>query len=426
MPTITDNFIFRSSLPNFERDRVNTVNDLKTTEDGTLDIGHIVYVISEGIHYIYKGYGVDPEPLIPDNILDVSDLRGDITDIAANVSNNTLNIEDHESRIEELENDSNNYRDEVLNEAKSYTDTQIDNELDDYYTKTESSTIFATRADLDRLSNSYNPDNNLNNAHITWDSNFDIGNILGQTGDEIRSDYNYSQILDKILFKKESPIVTPPTTTISRKDGKTELIMEIGNKLPNPNEFLVSSVDGKIIYPWKNNEEILRTNGINGDQSSTIVIFNDNGGEVSSGTFTNPGIYKVYWRCAFKSTGKQSYDSLGKNNEDIWSSNQRVDSENYITYFITKPVTNHSKNDEKILIMWDETEMEVYLECVPSGQKEQSFTLPRPMKRIYVYNDIAGDYAESDTNHYSRSGYKYTYNSTKYGHRGAVKLKIVF
>lgn len=424
MPTITDNFIFRSSLPNFERDRVNTVNDLKTTEDGTLDIGHIVYVISEGMHYIYKGYGVDPEPLIPDNILDISDLRGDITDIAANVSDNTLNIKDHESRIEELENDSNNYRDEVLNEAKSYTDTQIDSELDDYYTKIESNTIFATRADLDRLSNNYNPNNDLDNAYVTWDSNFDK-NIFGETGSSIRNDYNYSQILDKILFKKELPIVTSPTTTISRNDGKTELIMKIGDKLPNSNEFSVSTTDGKIIYPWKNNEEVLRTNGINSKQSSTIIILDDNGEQVLTSTFTNSGIYKVYWRCTFKSTQERSYDSLGKDNKDAWDSSQQVDSENYITYFITKPVINHSKNNEEILIKWD-NEMVVYLECSPSGQKEQSFTLPRPMKRIYVYNDVAGDYAESDINHYNRSGYRYTYNHSKYGHRGAVKLKIVF
>lgn len=420
MPTIlTDNFKFRSSLPNFERDRVNTLNDLKSVEDGTLDIGHIVYVISEGIHYIYKGYGIDPEPLIPDNILDISDLREDIIDIAANVSDNTLNIEDHKSRIEELENNSNNYKDEVLSEAKDYTDAQVDSKLEDYYTKTESDIKYATVSELNRLSNSYNPNNDLDNAVITWGKG-DDDNLYGQQGKSIRNNYTYNQILDKILFKKEIPEIVNPTITISHNDGQTEFIGKINDSIPN---LICTWTDGEIKYPWKNN--VLYTNGPDTNNNWEQICIK-NGIRYESSTFNDIGEYRFYWEGKFNSNYQKVYDNRGELILDSWDRQRLVRSENYITYFITKPVINHSNNNEEILIRWDETEMEVYLECAPSGQKEQSFTLPRLMKRIYVYNDIAGDYAESDTNHYNRSGYKYTYNSTKYGHRGAVKLKIVF
>lgn len=419
MPTIlTDNFKFRSSLPNFERDRVNTVNDLKTTEDGTLDIGHIVYVISEGIHYIYKGYGIDPEPLIPDNILDISDLQNEVIDIHTEVSEITSNIQDHESRIQEIENNSTDHRDEILAEAKNYTDTHVQNSLGNYYTKLESDTKYATVSELNRLSNNYNPSNNLDNAIITWGKE-DDDNLYGQIGKDIRNNYTYSQILDKVLFKREIPEIILPSIIIQQQESQDNIVIgKIGDPIPN---LTCTWINGKIKYPWK--ADVLYTNGPDTNNNwEQICIKDDIRYENSS--FNTIGEYRFYWEGKFNSNYQKAYDNKGELVIDSWDRQRLVRSENYITYYITKPVINHSNNEE-ILVKWDD-EMEVKLNCSPSGQKEQSFTLPREMKKIYVYNDVAGDYAESNINQYIKSGYRYTYNHSKYGHRGAVKLKIVF
>lgn len=56
MPSIVTNFKFRSNSPNFERDQVRKIKDLRLAEMCDYDIGHIVYCIENNKHY---AFGID-------------------------------------------------------------------------------------------------------------------------------------------------------------------------------------------------------------------------------------------------------------------------------------------------------------------------------------------------------------------------------
>ena len=54
MPQITSNFIFRSKLPNFERDSFDTMQAMRDVDPSWIDEGHISYCKADGIHYKFS------------------------------------------------------------------------------------------------------------------------------------------------------------------------------------------------------------------------------------------------------------------------------------------------------------------------------------------------------------------------------------
>lgn len=55
MPVIGENIILASTQPNFSRDSVKTISDLKNAKIKHYDVGHIVYCTETDKHYIFKG-----------------------------------------------------------------------------------------------------------------------------------------------------------------------------------------------------------------------------------------------------------------------------------------------------------------------------------------------------------------------------------
>lgn len=53
MPSIVTNFKFKSTAPNFERDQIKYLNDLKNAKLEDYDIGHIVFCIEGNKHYVF-------------------------------------------------------------------------------------------------------------------------------------------------------------------------------------------------------------------------------------------------------------------------------------------------------------------------------------------------------------------------------------
>lgn len=54
MPRIGANFIFDSAEPNFQRDAM-TRSQMENITNQDLDIGHIVFNLTDNCHYIFKG-----------------------------------------------------------------------------------------------------------------------------------------------------------------------------------------------------------------------------------------------------------------------------------------------------------------------------------------------------------------------------------
>lgn len=55
MPTIGESITLKSSKPNFERDQVKLLSDLRNARVTQYDLGHIVYCIEDGNHYKFNG-----------------------------------------------------------------------------------------------------------------------------------------------------------------------------------------------------------------------------------------------------------------------------------------------------------------------------------------------------------------------------------
>ena len=55
MPVIGESLILASTQPNFTRDKVKSILDLKNVKLKQYDVGHIVYCSEDGRHYIFEG-----------------------------------------------------------------------------------------------------------------------------------------------------------------------------------------------------------------------------------------------------------------------------------------------------------------------------------------------------------------------------------
>lgn len=59
MPVIGENIILASTQPNFSRDQVKNISDLLNVKIKQYDVGHIVYCVEDGRHYIFKGNNIE-------------------------------------------------------------------------------------------------------------------------------------------------------------------------------------------------------------------------------------------------------------------------------------------------------------------------------------------------------------------------------
>lgn len=59
MPVIGESIVFKSTSPNFDRDSVKSLQNLKEVNTRQYDIGHIVYCEEDGIHYKFMGKAVE-------------------------------------------------------------------------------------------------------------------------------------------------------------------------------------------------------------------------------------------------------------------------------------------------------------------------------------------------------------------------------
>lgn len=59
MPVIGESIVFKSTSPNFDRDSVKSLQNLKEVNTRQYDIGHIVYCEEDGIHYKFMGKTVE-------------------------------------------------------------------------------------------------------------------------------------------------------------------------------------------------------------------------------------------------------------------------------------------------------------------------------------------------------------------------------
>lgn len=321
---------------------------------------------------------------------------------------------------------------------------------------------YAKPEDISSLLNSYSPDVSYKNKWVGVET---AGNLVGKTGEEIALErHSYSSVLDQIIFVDYEPIVSEPSADVALKedwDGgmsidwydkeKRIILVKDGSVGPDGGDFYPTNVvDAMISYPKNITLDPHFTNGpiLSSDEKQTSVGFckvqNENGDwdyyKKDDNIYHVPSTLEAgeyrYYIATYFTKGSPAINNNGLTVKE-WDENTPIESKDYITIIASKPsyYTTPKGDVENPLQLWGDNMVDT-MELLPSCQCIQQFSTPKPLKYLYIWNDLAGGYARVP----SKDGvpaymigtidekgyYKYSYDSDTFGHRGGIKVKIEF
>jgi hypothetical protein len=554
MPQIFQNFIFRSKLPNFERDGFDTMDEMMAVNPEWMDEGHISYLREDGKHYIYHTVNNKASwtALIPEEIEDLDDVlvyntkeemsKVSHDDIALGriaycredkqiyyfAYDNTYEMDDPNQAVFDQYGtgffhllvdiaDSDYVKESELSEMGYVTKEEVSDikargiktfktqkemaeypfpedpdkpdefiaygqivfceedsyhyycfrEVGDFLLVPEKNTGFFKRVKgitETNLTGLYEPVNVRPSAWVETE----IGNFAGKTPEDLKH-MPYDELFENIIFKASEPEFVMPEAWIGllgdwnmieydeENNTKTYLV-KVGDTSPSQGNFSTEfdenhkTTRGSIIYknyPNKDGSlgrelywagETITENNVSGDELASYV-YRVYKGEESKGVKlpeVELGDQEYRFRVYYKNGNdvKNSHGDIipGKK----WNNKREVISGNRIIINGTKPWYKLVGDElvEQPLIRWED-EMSVIIDVGPTSSDKQSFVVPRRPKSISVYNGLTGSFVPSFIEDYiydeldahyidGTMGYSYTFNTSKCGHRGAVKLKVVF
>lgn len=331
---------------------------------------------------------------------------------------------------------------------------------------------YAKPEDISSKLNTYAPAEENRNKWISSDL---AGDLSGLTGQEVAiRGYSYSAVLDQILFGKFTPEITDPYVDVQLKDNwdgkgyinwydkeKRIIVVKSGSTGPDGGDFLpINAKDAVMSYPKGIDLSTNYTNGIlpstnlkQGsvgfckiqDENGEWVYFKKDNNIYHVPTKLELGEYR-YYIAAYFQKGSPALNNEGFTVSE-WNENTAVESENYITIIASKPTYYNSKDGfiENPLVFWGDNMVD-HMTLPPTCHAEQIFMLPKKIKELYIWNDIKGDYALVPMVYQNVEGvitdnlvpsyfdelidengyYMYKYDVNNQGHRGEIKIKVVF
>lgn len=491
MPQLHSNFELNSKLPNFTRDSFKTWDEMMGVNPNHIDEGHISFCETKdgkiiNKHFIYltdKDGSPSWVELIPNQLAvdTVKDLDNDLADSlqpGSIVFVKNIDKLYYKGYTKYLENQGvlSGYFHPILT-VDEITDTflsQVDADKDylkkddatntylsqadadknyltklaakqDYLSKENAELTYAKKEDIAGLIDKYEPSDKFLNTTIAVDV---ADGLKGQTGSQVRSEeYSWGQVFDKILFKEVIPQTTLPSIQIellpkwSQNVDKINDIWVVDESKPAPDSscFGYTNVKHAQILYDNGNVQYTRDVIINSATHTNSKVFckvldnegnwnyvEQDGDIYHIPTTLSVGSYRYYYEAYFR-----NYNPLKNNSGEVvsyWNEKTPILSSNYIEINVSKPVQYNTINGmvSNPILYWGK-DMTDYFELDATCKVEQKFILPRPAKKIYIWNDLCG-YAEdlsfmetvSDTN------YIYSYPHKTEGHRGAIKIKVEF
>ena len=315
----------------------------------------------------------------------------------------------------------------------------------DYLSKENAELTYAKKEDIAGLIDKYEPSDKFLNTTIAVDV---ADGLKGQTGSQVRSEeYSWGQVFDKILFKEVIPQTTLPSLQIellpkwSQNVDKINDVWIVDESKPAPDSscFGYTNVEhAQILYDNGNEpytREVIINSATHTNSKVFCKVFDDEGnwnyveqdGDIYHiPTSLSVGSYRYYYEAYFR-----NHKPLKNNSGEIvsyWDEKTPILSSNYIEINVSKPVQYNTINGmvSNPILYWDK-DMTDYFELDATCKVEQKFILPRPAKKIYMWNDLCG-YAEDSSfmETVSDTNYIYSYPHTTEGHRGAIKIKVEF
>lgn len=310
-----------------------------------------------------------------------------------------------------------------------------------------------------------------------WVGSDEYGELSGKTKAEINGKYTYSGVFDEILFNRINPEHTQPSLSVDLDtsysdnrsswfvrnniswldESKRTILVPAYSVTPNSEDFIAKDInDSYISYPESYikiyGEEIAQyTDGLRlGSDGYPRTIgnckirnnegewddYSDNYGLPTTETLA-PGEYHYHIIGYF--AGKNPIiNNFNEKIKEPWASDDNpIESENFITLYASKPMYYNTVEGmkETELKIWNDDLMYYEASLLPTCQLEQSFSIPRKIKALYIWNDFIGGYGQIPmvdgipayfVEEIDGDYYTYRYDSNSHGHRGAIKIKVEF
>lgn len=309
-----------------------------------------------------------------------------------------------------------------------------------------------------------------------WVGSDEYGELSGKTKSEINGKYTYSGVFDEILFNRINPDFSQPSLRVDLDtsytddnnpwfvanniswldESKRTILVPAYSVTPNSEDFIATDIkDSYISYPESyvknaNNETINKyTNGLRDGSDGyprTIgnckvlkdnqwVDYSENYGLPTTETLV-PGEYH-YHIIGYFAGINPIINNFNEKIKEPWDSNIPIESENFITLYASKPMYYNTAEGmkETELKIWNDDLMYYEASLLPTCQLEQSFSIPRKIKALYIWNDFIGGYGQIPmvdgvpayfVEEIEGDYYTYRYDSNSHGHRGAIKIKVEF
>lgn len=374
MPQITSNFIFRSKLPNFERDSFDTLQAMRDVDPSWIDEGHISYCKANGIHYKFsQGSGWDantgywriltPEDLVLDGYISREELDqilnekwneidasiSDMGDeIVGSIDDKLVEVESHwvqvASKSYASKDDIKEYAKVADLEDNYLTKLEGDNryllksdvpEDDGYITKVQADDLYISQNDINdpksdltkkissqiqaEVSNNYPSKNELNKEYATK-------NQLEATRDDVRRidgilDQMENDIPETYATKVEVDEKLSNYTTTQELEDKYFTADEVNEKIDAVTSIYKPSDDIKQKKAWVATDVI---DGLEGKSSTDPNIFGEDGAEISYAELFERIIFNrsapefIYPSCKIGINDESKY-------KDYWEGAQKLD-----------------------------------------------------------------------------------------------------
>ena len=307
--------------------------------------------------------------------------------------------------------------------------------------------IEEAKEEVKRAPNVYKP-----GAYVPTDSyvGTNIPVYKGKTYEEIWNNgdgITYTKFLDDILFEVVEPEFVEPTSTINLQplqeyftqeevNGAIAL-REVGSAGPSSSIFNFDCTRGEVItaqgtQPWTG-LPAREGDENDGDLVSELICYY-NGEKIENEGPVKLGKQEYKYRVYFLE-GIIPTNNVGQELDKRWPRRKPVDSDNSIVFYGTMPWFASTEKTEdgaltkQPLVLWDDEQMEVYGELLPTCMMPQSISIPRELKGWYIEQMGAWVKAPMSKLHepvIENGYYTYTYNHEEFGHRGRVKIKVVF
>lgn len=444
MPQIKDSFILNSNVPNFTRDSFDTWEDMILVDPDNIDKGHISYCKETKKHYIFHNEDdVLWKDLSYQDVLTVTkdemlDLKDDVP-VGKLIYCTTDGLMYYKYR-NATEDNTDIYKKLVNIEDATYVTEEefpnmVDERIRDFDFGTSGLVTYETIEDMKKVVPG--DDSVIEYGQLAFCEETKLHYYFDN---ERNDNYGYFKLLSgsKTLIPK---IIEPYSYISLLGEDEDKIIKEVGEIAPIAGEFGIDAYLGEIDYsefPYPMENQTYTSKVIMADdlgeypgESSNVYCEENPMGTADNPSYIKLGNQKYYYKTYF-APNITPQDSNGNVLDELaWDRNKEVKSSNFVVINGTRPWYASTVVDvvKQPLFEWKDVVV-VEAELLPTYMINQEFRIPLEIKELYIADPVDNNWIKDDLSEWSVELYEdyyiYKYKVNELGHRGSIKIKVIF